>query len=75
MKSHRLINRSVERFLFFIIRYDTIQSDKREGEKEGEKIKKPVYKYWLKINIIRELLPDFIFSKFSDMSVNVHRSF
>lgn len=39
IESNSIINRSTERFLFFIIRYDMIQSDKREGEKEGEKIK------------------------------------
>ena len=43
IESYRLRNRSIERFFFYIVRYDTIQSDKREGEKEGEKIKKPVY--------------------------------
>ncbi|KSU19346.1 hypothetical protein LMG9449_0830 [Lactococcus lactis subsp. lactis] len=43
IESNSIRNRSIERFLFFIIRYDTIQSDKREGEEEGEKIKKPVY--------------------------------
>ena len=43
IESKSIRNRSTERFLFFIIRYDKIQSDKREGEKEGEKIKKPVY--------------------------------
>lgn len=39
IESNSIRNRSIERFLFLLIRYDTIQSDKREGEKEGEKIK------------------------------------
>ena len=43
IESNSIRNRSIERFFFYIVRYDTIQSDKREGEKEGEKIKKPVY--------------------------------
>jgi len=39
IESNSIRNRSTERFLFLLIRYDTIQSDKMEGEKEGEKIK------------------------------------